>query len=138
MAHLFRLDFRAEDFRELVNVFCFTDTRIEIDPAQSFRLQAQLLRLSDVLMSLVENYFRTDERLRYRYMQVHAKHLLKRFSYMKRSLKKEHVPLPPLSLFIADLSGMIHADCVALHDRKLSQSLSTLFDQPRPVTQSPA
>jgi hypothetical protein len=132
MINLFKPDFGAEEFQLRVDLFCFTDVRLNITPGQSMQLQEQLLRLSDLFTGILHTYLLSSDANRFRHIAVKAKHLSKRFRHIEAVLEKEGIDTEALKLFKRELATEVYSDCVDLDDRDLYKSLNAfLYRQPR-------
>jgi len=138
MTNLFKPGFGADEFRQRVDLFCFTDVRLTITPEQSMVLQEQLLRLSDVFTGIIQTYLLTSETGRYNYIAIKARHLSKRFRYIEASLIQKEIGTEALKLFKRELATEVYNDCVNLDDRNLYRALNAfLYRQERQKSSDP-
>jgi hypothetical protein len=117
----------AREFMEHVDVFCFTDVRLDITPAHSLQLQEQLLRISDIVINIVVDYYNPDKTNTYEYIAIKAGRLSNRFTSIAKELDKKGIDLDPLMLFKYELAETLYEDCKALNDCDLYDALNSFL-----------
>jgi hypothetical protein len=132
MIQLLKSDYGADEFQQRVDLFCFTDVRLEITPEQSMKLQEQLLRLSDLFTGIIADYFSSSHNNRFTSIAIKSNRLSKRFDFIGKALAQEKIDPASLLLFKRELATEVYADCKNLDDRNLYYSLNTfLYKQTR-------
>jgi hypothetical protein len=127
MIRLFNHDFGAEAFRQRVDMFCFTDVRLNVTPQQSMELQEQLLRLSDLFTGMISDYHKNDSNGRYSYISIKSHRLSKRFQTIANVLAEQGIDNDALLLFKRELATEAYSDCVNLNDKRLYHALQSFL-----------
>jgi hypothetical protein len=125
MAKIITDSFTKEKFNEMVLEFLFSDARISLPDSSLHKLREHLFKTADVFTDVFNPYFEKEGNKRYDRMIKKMELFLRK---MKRDCSRfESEEKKALLLFWNEITDIIQADYLLLHDQYLANSCNYLI-----------
>lgn len=120
MAKIIRDNFSAEDFRQLVEEFLFTDTRISLPVEKLNAMKDRLLKAGSSFQKTFHAYFEFTDNTRYDRLCSREESFIKKLHKYNEDMKKDERKF--FNLFWKHIAELIEADCMELKVQYLTNS----------------